>query len=360
MALGSGADFEVYHGAAGTFLESGWSAAYGQGGLTPFKYAPPALLVLAPLGLLPLMAAKLCWAALNGLVVWDLQRRMTSMGVTPSALAVALLVVVHGLSWQMLLGNVTFFMVWGLVVVATTESSGVRGLATAGLIALKPFWLALVPVLLVARQWRAIKVTAVVLPLLALLPLAGGWGSGIEAYRSWLPTLTDPLHAHNFPKHDNQSWWGLLYRNEQALGPALWPMWLAGSAAFMLAWLTAIWRSPGNRTALAVLGVAPVVLWAGPLSWLHHQLFLWPLLAVMWQRRAQRGVRITLAGAAAVLLVITPMVLGRDRSIALELLGVPLVAFALLLAGAALLISRHDGDTPVDLPSDPPGLPSSP
>lgn len=359
MALGSGADFEVYHRAAGTFLESGWAAAYGQGGLTPFKYAPPALVVLAPLGLLPLMAAKLCWAALNGLVVWDLQRRMISAGVGPVSLAVALLILVHGLSWQMLLGNVTFFMVWGLVVVATTASPGLRGLVTAGLIVLKPFWLALVPVLLVARQWRALKVTAVAVPLLALVPLGGGLGSAIEAYRSWLPTLTDPLHAHNFPKHDNQSWWGLLYRHQQALGPALRPAWLAGSAAFMVAWLAAIWRSPGNRITLAVLGVAPVVLWAGPLSWFHHQLFLWPLLAVMWHRRDQRGVKVSLFGAAAVLLVVTPLVLGRDRAIALELLGVPLVAFALLSMGAALLISSRDGEAPVGLPSDQPGLPSS-
>ncbi len=358
--LGSGTDFMVYHQAARSFLNSGWSAGYGQGGLTPFKYSPPALLAMAPLGLVPVIWAKFAWAVINGLAVWDLQRRLLVRGIGAGSLALALVILVHGLSWQALLANVTFLMVWGLVAIATTESARVRGIGTAVLIAVKPFWLAIVPVLLVGRQWRTLAVALVTLIVLAALPFVTGLNAGVEAYQAWLPTLTDPLHAHNFPKHDNQSWWGLLYRHRELLDWWLTPLWLIGSGAMMLTWLIALWRAGAraSRSTLAILGVAPVVLWAGPLSWLHHQLFLWPLLAAMWQERSRREIMIPLAGAAAVLLLITPMVLGRELTITLELAGLPLLAFPLALAGAIMLLRGMDqpGD---DLPSPAGDLPST-
>lgn len=57
------ADFHIYHRAAGQALAGDWAGvyAYQQGGDTPFRYAPPTLLLFAPFAPLPLPAARLAW-----------------------------------------------------------------------------------------------------------------------------------------------------------------------------------------------------------------------------------------------------------------------------------------------------------
>ena len=197
--------------------------------------------------------------------------------------------------------NVTFLMLWLWTFALTCARPWAVALAYAALIALKPFWAALlVPWLLTRRLALAGRVLAM-LAGLSLLPALPGPGAFAMAYGRWFATFADPLHAHNYPKADNQSWFGLLYRHADALPVPIPLLWLAGSVLLGLGWLW-MWRRLARDGGVAELwqvelSFMPVILWAAPLSWIHHQILLWPLLAAVWQAgRTDRVLTLGLRG----------------------------------------------------------------
>ena len=332
MAAGQSHDFRVYYDAVNALVADGWDGVYAPHDLTPYKYQPPSLLLFLPLGLLGWPAAKLIWVLLNGAAVWDLQRRLIRFGVPVGAVAVGVLFVLHGISWQIKLGNVTFLMTWLLVVVATTTQPWPRAAGAAVLIILKPFWLALLPVFVLAGDRRGLlRVTAGV-AVLSLLPFIGGIEAGLHAYQAWIPTLSDPMHAHNYPKNDNQSVFAILYRYRGAWEGMVMPLWGALVLAVGLGWVAgARWISGARAVALATFGVVPVILWVGPLSWIHHQILLWPLCAWLWARRDAPGMRVGLVVVWVLLNGTGELFLGRDGFETVSQLGLPVLAYPLLL-----------------------------
>jgi hypothetical protein len=325
--------------------------------LTPFKYHPVFALLMVPWGLLPFLVAKLLWAAVNGLAILDLQQRWRRYwGLDAAAIGIGFLGVAHALTWEFLFANVTFLMLWLWTVAATSERRWGRSLCYAVLIALKPFWLILAGPWLLARRWKTFARVAVLLAALSLLPGLLGADSLVAGYTHWFATFADPLHVHNFPKNDNQTWYAVLFRHRAALGAGVLPLWAAGSAAAGLLWLWS-WRDAvrkrvsGWRTWQLELTVLPVMLWAAPLSWIHHQILLWPLLALGW-RRARETVSARTVWVASWLLLngTTQFFLGRPRFATVSQWGLPILAFPLLAWWGARLVTLPGDSSRVQEP----------
>ncbi len=342
LIFSEAADFHVYWAAGRDLRLGGWDTVYQISTLTPFKYHPAFAMLMVPWGLLPFLAAKLLWAVVNGLAILDLQQRWRARWeFDVAAIGIGCLGVAHALTWEFLFANVTFLMLWLWTVAATSEHPWRQAICYGVLIALKPFWLILVGPWLLARRWGTFGRVLAVLAALSLLPAVLGPHSLAAGYERWFATFTDPLHAHNYPKNDNQTWYALLFRHREALGGTLRPLWVAGSAAVGLLWLWG-WRDAIRRPVAAEswwrldLTIIPVMLWAAPLSWIHHQILLWPLMALLWQRgrtnpsaRAVWVVTFLLTNATA------QFVLGRPHAVAAHQWGLPILAFPLLAWWAA-------------------------
>jgi hypothetical protein len=249
--------------------------------------------------------------------------------------------VVHAMTWQTKLGNVTILMLWCLTVALTTGSALIRAALYGVLLTLKPYWLVLLLPWALGRKWRTMAGAALAVLGISLVPALAGLSGASLAYRSWAATLTAPSELHNFPKLDNQGWYGLLSRHAEALGSALPWIWIAGSAAVAGLWLLS-WRRQGHVPAEPVtearreLSVVPVFLWAAPLSWMHHQVLLWPLLSWLWMvGRSDRATKGVWVAAWALLNGTGRAIAGRAFSRTLLRLGLPILAYPLLIWWAA-------------------------
>ena len=277
LVVGHADDFRVYYDAGARFLSGGWTSVYEVEALTPFKYHPIFLLLSLPFSLLPWVLAKLLWAGLNGFWIWDSIRRFQKVfGVTRKQLLIAFVFVIHALSWQFKFANVTFFILW-LMSLALSRSPGVVGGSSGVMILLKPFWSPLFLLAVLARRKKTLVVMLGVVAGLSLVPLLAG---GVSVYSEWFNTLADPAHAHNYPKNDNQGLFAIAYRNRAVLGGLTGWVWFVGSCLSGIAWVHTVLSIKHDRFELGLLAMVPFILWAAPLIWIHHQVWLWPVLAV--------------------------------------------------------------------------------
>jgi hypothetical protein len=346
MALGHANDFLVYWEAGRDLRVGGWEAVYDVTALTPFKYHPVFALAFWPWGLLPSSLARLLWAALHGGLLYDLQRRWAvHWKLDPVAIGLGLFGVVHALTWEVKFGNVPLVMLWLFTAALTTPRAQLRALWHGVLITLKPYWLVLILPWTLGRRSQLLLGAALAALFLSMLPLLGGLNSGQQAYGRWLATLVDPAENHNYPKTDNQGWYGLLARHQDALQGALPWLWLAGSALVALLWLIPWLRRRSESTpveeAAREITVLPLFLWAAPLSWVHHQLLLWPLMALLWrQGRTNRTTRWVWVIVWVLLNGSGQALLGRSLSEAIQRVGLPAFAFPLLAWWGARLGSQ--------------------
>lgn len=277
LAVGDAEDFLVYYEAGARFLSGGWSSVYDDEALTPFKYHPIFLLLSLPFSLLPWVLAKLFWAGLNGFWIWDSSRRFQNVfSLSQKQLLIAFLFVIHALSWQFKFANVTFFILW-LMALALSGRPGIAGGSSGLMILLKPFWSPLLLLAVLARKQKTLLAMVGVVAGLSLLPLFAG---GVSVYTEWFNTLADPTHAHNYPKNDNQGLYAIAYRNRAVLGSLTGWVWFVGSCISGLVWVFTVLSIKQDRFELGLLAMVPFILWAAPLSWIHHQIWLWPVLAV--------------------------------------------------------------------------------
>jgi hypothetical protein len=316
-------DFRVYYQAGQRFLEGGWAEVYKPRHLTPFKYHPAFSLLFLPLAVLPWPLAKLLWATLNAFWIWDAGRRFRrSLRIADWQLFVALLFVLPALAWQLKLGNVTFLLLWLMALVVSggpIQAGGASGL----MILLKPFWLPLTLLALLSRRWSTLLAMGATIALLSLLPYLVGGG---PTYGDWWVTLTDPTHAHNLPKGDNQTLYGIAYRNREALGALTGWIWFVGSSLSGLLWIGTVLLLERERFELGLLAMVPFILWAAPLSWIHHQIWLWPVLALL------------LPGSSRIVLLVIWMLLtgtgdvflSQELARSLHLWGLPTLAYPLI------------------------------
>jgi hypothetical protein len=376
----NGIDTRVYWRAGRMLLAGDWAEVYQIHHLTPFKYHPFFAMLCAPLGAVKVGMAIKLWAIVNAVAMYDSLRRWhRHWDLGWPEIVLALLCLGHALWWHCRLGNVTLAMLWLWTVALTSPRAWVQGLCYALLIALKPWWVALVvPWVLLRRKELVAPITAT-LAAVSLAPLALGWEAFLTSYQRWWATFADPMHDRNFPKVDNQNWYGWLFRDRTLDGDERLLWWLAGSAAVGLVWL-ALWRgaarrrvpvsTPAASTPAASapdptapdppapdplipdpaawrleLSIMPLVLWTAPLSWIHHQLLLWPLLALaVGEARRHWDARLVLALCAIVLTVLSEPLVGRAIAYPALRAGWPLVGLvALEVWAGSRLAPRRDG-----------------
>lgn len=337
LALGHGSDFHVYWHAGAALRSGGWVAVYEVSQLAAFKYHPFFALLLYPFGLLPEQLARIAWAIVNGAMVLDMMVRWRRhWQLDAAAIGLGFLALGHALFWQYAYGNVAFVMLWLWTVALTTPSRWRSSFCYAVLIALKPFWLALVVPWWLYRHRDLFARVAAILVALSALPIVAGTHAFTIAYERWIATLADPWNARNYAAFENQSWNGFLYRHADLFGPHPMFLWLAGSALVGIVWLWQ-WRGaiavplPQTTRWKMELSLTPFILWTAPLSWIHHQILLWPLLALAWQRGRESGVARWVWIATAILLTgLSQSIIGRAATLEVLAWGVPLLAFVIL------------------------------
>jgi len=337
LAASKTPDFHVYWRAGAALRTDGWTAVYQISQLASFKYHPFFALILTPIGLLSEPAARVVWALLNALLVFDLMRRwQRHWRLDAAAIALGFLCVGHALFWQYAYGNVAFVMLWLWTVALTTPSQWRSALCYAVLIALKPFWLALLVPWLLCRRFDLMVRVTVAISALSVVPIVLGINGMVTAYQRWFATFADPAQGLNYQAHENQSWYGLLFRHRDVIGTHVSTFWLAGAAVVGIAWLwqwrSAIWTTIPDRSRWTMeLSLAPFILWTAPLSWIHHQILLWPLLAVAWQLgRTSALARVTWIASFVLLTGLSESIIGRQATLLVLEWGVALLALLLL------------------------------
>jgi hypothetical protein len=329
-------DFHVYWLAARA-LRNGWDTVYQISGLTPFKYHPAFALAFVPFGWLSEPAARIVWAALNAAMVVDAQRRWRARWTLDDvAIGLGYICVGHALFWQYQFGNVTFAMLWLWTVALTSPRVWIEAVCYAVLIALKPFWIALIVPWILLRRWQLLGRVTAALVAISAVPVILGPAALVTAYRRWIETFADPLHAHNYPKNDNQSWFGFLYRHRDLVHDHVTFWWFVGCTLAGILWLAfwqRLWRAPLPRRDWWIVeaSLLPFILWTSPLSWIHHQILLWPLLALAWQLgRREPVARAVFVVSLMVLTVLSQSIIGRPATLVVLTWGIPLIAFPIL------------------------------
>lgn len=334
--FGRHSDFLVYFEAVNDYFEAGWMKVYDPSALTPFKYHPLTIWLFAPLGLLPWKIATACWATLNAFFTYQACARFQQYFKTANWVPiVALICVGHALSWQIKFGNITCLMLWLFSIFALSKSNLKIAISAALLILLKPFWLVLLPVFVLEKQWKTIAITIsfVVLGCVALFVF--GLDNGMLAFELWFKTLADPTNAHNYPKNDNQCFYASLY-----------PITTIGQAAKIGVWTlvscvylgSALWYGRSSHLLLALAVLAPM-LFVGPLSWIHHQILLVPVLMLLLSNRHFWHV-----GIAALLFTGTAEAfMGREIFTAIYQFRIPTLGFLVLSLGLFQVAKRSFG-----------------
>lgn len=227
-------DFEVYW-RAGRRAIAAEPLYRPEDGHYQLKYLPAFALLVAPVAMLPLAAAKGVWLLATLLAMGMLVRdslRMAQRGRLPTRI-VALLVLLAMLKFflhELTLGQSNALMAWLLVLAVSLLRSGREvpaGLLVALAVIVKPYAAAFVPYLALRRRWRALGVSITgVLVSLAAPAAIYGWTGSAALLRSWFDTVSASTPA-NLLGQDNVSIW------------AMYAKWLGvGSAAFWLATIT--------------------------------------------------------------------------------------------------------------------------
>lgn len=328
MGLSPLADFGVFYKTALALRTSGWGAVYDVHGITPYHYHPFTTLLFLPFTHLPFAAAKWAWALLNGWWLWDTHRLIKAyFSASAGQVLIALGFCLYPLTWQMKFGNTSVLLVWGLMVALTTRRLWLSDALLAILVLIKLTLVGWLPLLFLTGSFR--RGTRIAAWLLGFSFVAWVLG-GTTTYESWWLTLHDPITAHNYSKNDNQCWYALTYRLKDVWHANL--AFVLGGAFFGLAFLKQIWPDRRNEKAMLVAAILPW-LWCGPLSWIHHQILLWPLFVSVLPSRPKPWTsrHTTLVAIWLFINAPTSLFLGGPLSYAAHRWGVPLLGFLLLL-----------------------------
>jgi len=329
IAGGSHSDFDVYYTAVAQYFEGGWQRTYDPTALTPFKYHPFTVWLFAPFRLFPPTIAPAIWAVLNGYFLYQACRRFQSRFETSNLIPLlAILCVGHAWSWQLKFGNITCLMLWLFALFATNNSGWSRALTAAVLMLLKPFWVVLLPLGLLRKQYSAFGLTLAFVALGSLSILLVHPEKGLLAYELWQKTLADPTNAHNYPKNDNQCLYAGIYGLNTWGDQGKFWLWAILSGLFYVAALAFLPKSRRTHTFLA-LAILPPMLVAGPLTWIHHQILLIPVFMLLLAERKYWVVVL-----AALLLTGTGEIfVGRELFVELHQLRVPVLGYLVLMFG---------------------------
>jgi alpha-1,2-mannosyltransferase len=279
-------DFAVVHLAAQRALSG--ENLYRLDELNPFKYAPAAALLFAPLGLLPMLAAHAVWALISALATWRLVSwSLRALGPAQPAWlrAVPVVLVTPYVLHHFALGQCDAVL---LALVTFSEDDAERSpwrsgfaLALAGLIKL-PMLLLLAPALWL-RQGRRLAGFSLFFALATGLAALRFAGLGqLTAWRALLAATTPPMLCSS----QNQSGWALVCTyfalpTSAWFLPAVLALGVAVSAALGLAALRAHRADPIRGSLVAAAAALYLTVLLSPLGWWTNFMAMAPLLALL-------------------------------------------------------------------------------
>ncbi|WP_158716402.1 glycosyltransferase 87 family protein [Blastococcus sp. Marseille-P5729] len=294
-------DLQVYVGSAQWVLDGGalYEFRVGGDGL-PFTYPPFGVLPFLPFAAVPYTAMKvlaLLWAGASVLAIAYLIPRYARIFTAPDGLlaripasiATPLLCIALGLSGPVLVGTrlgqislllVALVSIDVLVVCRRWPSYG--GLITGFVAAVKLTPLAVLPALWLAGRRRQAYNGAGLFAVLSAIGVAIFPSAMVDYVTSKAGDLPRFGQYKGVP---NQGLGALLMRMGME-GAAQKVLYLAlALLVLVLAWrrAAALLRAGDDFSALIIIGAAMVV--ASPISWTHHQVWLWMAMFVMISRR---------------------------------------------------------------------------
>lgn len=222
-------DFEVYW-RAGRRVVAAEPLYRPEDGHYQLKYLPAFALVVAPLAMLPLAAAKGVWLVLTLAAMGWLVSRSVDLarpGRLPSRTLslIVLLLMLKFFLHELTLGQSNALMAALLVLAMSLMRSGRQvpaGLAVAVAVIVKPYAAVFIPYLAIKGWRRAFGVSATgVLASLAAPAAIYGWRQSLNLLRDWYDTVSASTQP-NLLGQDNVSVWAMFAKWMGVGAPAFW------------------------------------------------------------------------------------------------------------------------------------------
>ncbi|GAA0962848.1 glycosyltransferase 87 family protein [Kribbella koreensis] len=254
----------------------------------PFTYPPFAAIAMVPLAVVPWGVALVVWTTISVLcigLIWRAALPANAWSLVPNPWRerrIVVLAALTGLSlllepvWQTIQFGQINLLLTAMILLDLVRPANAkwRGFWVGVTIGVKLTPLPFLAFLLITKQWRAFR--NAVLGLLATMAI----GFAVVPHQSWeywTVVIRNANRVGGLAYTANQSFMGFLSR----LGDeASWvkPVWFLLSAIFGLAvlWLARkYWQADERVTAISVMALA--VLYASPVSWSHHWVWIIPL-----------------------------------------------------------------------------------
>jgi alpha-1,2-mannosyltransferase len=279
-------DLRVYRMGGSVLLDRGslYDAKLAGSGL-PFTYPPFAAIAMLPLAAVPWGVALVLWTTISVLciaAIWRNSLPESAWAYFPERKRVLILVGLTAASlllepvWQTIqFGQINLLLTAMILLdLARPANAKWRGFWVGVTIGVKLTPLPFLAFLLITKQWRAFR--NAVLGLLATMAIGFAVVPN-QSWHYWTVVIRDANRVGGLAYTGNQSLMGFLSR----LGDeASWvePTWFVLSAIFGLAvlWLARrYWLVDERVTAISVMALA--VLYASPVSWSHHWVWIIPL-----------------------------------------------------------------------------------
>ncbi|WP_432946725.1 glycosyltransferase 87 family protein [Kribbella sp. CA-253562] len=282
-------DLRVYRMGGSVLLDraSLYDAQLPGSGL-PFTYPPFAAIAMVPLAAVPWGVALVVWTTISVLCIAAIWRAALPGGawsLLPATWRGRRLAVLAGLTlaslllepvWQTIqFGQINLLLTAMILLdLVRPENARWRGFWVGVTIGVKLTPLPFLAFLLVTKQWRAFR--NALLGLLATMAIGFAVVPN-QSWEYWTVVVRNANRVGGLAYTANQSFMGFLSR----LGDdASWiqPVWFVLSAIFglLVLWLARrYWLAGDPVTAISVMALA--VLYASPVSWSHHWVWIIPL-----------------------------------------------------------------------------------
>ncbi len=319
-------DFDIYYEAAKNFILSGsWTNVYEINSLTPFKYHPSLVFFFLPFSFLPLKVSTFLWALINTILLYfSLVKLKELFSLSDGKVSWLIFLIIHPLSWQVKFRNIPILLLFFLIL-SQNSKNFIKEFWLSLIIIFKPnFSLILIP-FFIKRKWRSLLMISVCGIIISLFPFFFGLDFGYESYEMWFKTLLSPIHSHNYSKTDNQTIFGLLTRifDSQSL---IFLLAYFGATLFVLFLWLRFYLIHTHDFNVLVYSMVPVILWIGPLCWIHNQILLLPILAFAIKEPANKKILFI----SWVLLDGIPF-LGEEMNRLIHKLGIPMIGYLIFL-----------------------------
>jgi alpha-1,2-mannosyltransferase len=280
-------DLRVYRMGGSVLLhgDSLYDAKLPGGSNLPFTYPPFSAIAMVPLAAVPWAVALVAWTTLSVLCItalWRASLTKTFWSFVTQRKRTAVLIALTALSlllepvWQTIqFGQINLLLTAMILLdLIRPNDARLRGFWLGVTIGIKLTPLPLLALLVVTKQWRALR--NAVLGLFATVAIGFAVVPN-QSWRYWTDVVLDANRVGGLAYTGNQSFNGFLHRIGDQAGWVQ-PVWFVLSALFGLAvlWLARrYWLADERVTAISVMALA--VLYASPVTWSHHWVWIIPL-----------------------------------------------------------------------------------